>query len=190
MRFFLRLHTKIISIDGQCLNRYPPVYIITQKPGDSLFPTMSVYENMMISMSQDIDLIRYIYHTWQKEKCITLLKKAQMKLEDKIDEQVRFLSGWQQQALSIILALIGKYSLILLDEPTAALDESIKNNILKLLLDGIRENKSSAIIVSHDLALLSKYCDEALLLEHNTISKTFIKGKNLNETTLKMSFNY
>ncbi len=74
------------------------------------------------------------------------------------------LSGGERQRVAIIRALMMESKVICLDEPTAAIDETIKEElavlIKELLCQGI-----SILLVSHDLDFVSKYSDYVYILE-------------------------
>lgn len=60
------------------------------------------------------------------------------------------LSGGQQQRVAIARALINNPKIILADEPTGNLDSEAAKNVIKILIDSVRENKMGAIIVTHN----------------------------------------
>lgn len=74
------------------------------------------------------------------------------------------LSGGQRQRVAIARALILKPQILILDEPTSALDYVTQNEILKLLLEVHRSEKISYILISHDLEVVSRICDQTLEL--------------------------
>ena len=68
------------------------------------------------------------------------------------------LSGGMKQRIIIAMALISKAELILADEPTTALDVSVSNSILNLLLD-LKIKGKTIILITHDLSIASNYSD-------------------------------
>ncbi|WNF36314.1 ABC transporter ATP-binding protein [Bacillaceae bacterium IKA-2] len=73
-------------------------------------------------------------------------------------------SGGMQQRMLIAMALASEPELILADEPTTALDVTIQNQILDLLKKINRERSTSIILVTHDLAVASEFCDEITVM--------------------------
>jgi peptide/nickel transport system ATP-binding protein len=79
------------------------------------------------------------------------------------------LSGGQRQRLMIAMALANRPSLIIADEPTTALDAELKNQITALLTARCREEGVSVIMVSHDLDLLARYCQDVIVMQEGKV---------------------
>ena len=77
------------------------------------------------------------------------------------------LSGGQQRRLAVAVQLLKNPSILLLDEPTAGLDWSMRNEVKKLILD--IKNKSTIIIVTHEPALFEGITSKVLILENGKI---------------------
>lgn len=74
-----------------------------------------------------------------------------------LDQQVASLSGGQKQILAIIMALQKPTYLLLLDEPTAALDTNNALKVMEFLQKIALERNLVVIIISHDTELMAKY---------------------------------
>ena len=86
------------------------------------------------------------------------------------DFEITKMSGGQRQRLAFIRAIITKYSILFADEPTGNLDWLNARILMDFLLKELRSNKSSAIIVSHDIDLAIEYADKIIYIEKK---KTF-----------------
>ena len=73
-------------------------------------------------------------------------------------------SGGQLQRLMAAMALCGKPDLLVLDEPTTALDVTTQIEVLKAFKKVIREEGSAAIYVTHDLAVVAQVADHIVVL--------------------------
>ncbi|MBK8021230.1 MAG: ABC transporter ATP-binding protein [Chloroflexi bacterium] len=100
-------------------------------------------------------------------------RRRVLKLLDQVELNNRFatlypyeMSGGQLQRAALARALAPDPDFIFLDEPTAALDMSIKGQIVNLLLRLQRETSASFIFVSHDLRVV-RYIADRVLVMHN-----------------------
>jgi peptide/nickel transport system ATP-binding protein len=73
-------------------------------------------------------------------------------------------SGGQLQRLMAAMALCGKPDLLVLDEPTTALDVTTQIEVLKAFKKVIREENSAAVYVTHDLAVVAQVADHIVVL--------------------------
>ena len=99
-----------------------------------------------------------------------------MGLENKLDELVDNLSGGQRQALSIIMAIIADFKILLLDEITAALDPKTAETVMKLAARIAREEKQTTIMITHNMQHAVEYADRIVVLSGGKVVKEFKKG--------------
>ncbi len=82
---------------------------------------------------------------------------AEMFLEPRfIDRRIHTLSGGERQRLTIALALVTNPEILILDEPTTALDSSLKDKVSHHLRDIVHERQIGLVVLSHDMNLLSR----------------------------------
>jgi peptide/nickel transport system ATP-binding protein len=74
------------------------------------------------------------------------------------------LSGGQQQRIAIARALAGRPELLIADEPTSALDATVQAEILRLIEDLVSRRGMGLILISHDLPLVSHFCDRVVVM--------------------------
>ena len=79
------------------------------------------------------------------------------------------LSGGQRQRAMIAMALACQPKLLLADEPTTALDVSLRLQILELLLDLQKQNGMAVLLITHDLNLVRKFADRIIVMENGHI---------------------
>jgi microcin C transport system ATP-binding protein len=75
------------------------------------------------------------------------------------------LSGGQRQRAMIAMALSGRPRLLLADEPTTALDVTLRGQILDLLAQVQRHNGMAVLLITHDLNLVRKFADRVAVME-------------------------
>ena len=76
------------------------------------------------------------------------------------------LSGGQRQRVAIALAVVLSPRLLIADEPTTALDVSTQTEILTLLKRMVREDACALLLISHDLAVISRMTERVLVMQN------------------------
>jgi microcin C transport system ATP-binding protein len=76
------------------------------------------------------------------------------------------LSGGQRQRAMIAMALACRPRLLLADEPTTALDVTLRQQILELLADLQRQNGMAVLLITHDLNLVRRFADRVAVMEN------------------------
>ena len=79
------------------------------------------------------------------------------------------LSGGQRQMISLAQAIVRKPKLYLLDEPTSALDLNWQMQVLKAIREEVDSQGSTALLISHDINLALRYCDQVVLLNQGRV---------------------
>ena len=74
------------------------------------------------------------------------------------------LSGGMGQRVMIAMMLIGEPDLLIADEPTSALDVTVQTQVLRILDDLVTERGMGLIFITHNLTLVSSFCDRALVM--------------------------
>jgi ABC-type dipeptide/oligopeptide/nickel transport system ATPase component len=81
-------------------------------------------------------------------------------------------SGGMRQRVVIAMALITKPELLIADEPTTALDVTVQAQILDLIRKMQRELGSAVIFITHDIGIVSAFCDRVLVMYAGRIIET------------------
>lgn len=146
-----------ILYQGQSLNhladdemskyRNQEIAYLTQAP--ELIKTLNVYENVVLPYYIRFDENKLNDDQDLGEKAKNLLTK--LGIADLIDEKVQNLSGGEKRRVALARSLINQPNILLLDEPTADLDEETANEIRKLLV-ALNQEGLTIIVVTHDEA--------------------------------------
>ena len=114
----------------------------------NLLPTLNVLENVMLPL-------RYAKKGSDgRAHALELLERVD--LTDRITHRPSELSGGQQQRVAIARSMINKPSLILLDEPTGAVDTETAEQLVMLLKRLNNEDQVTIVVVTHDLDVASQ----------------------------------
>ncbi|ODT07052.1 MAG: peptide ABC transporter ATP-binding protein [Mesorhizobium sp. SCN 65-20] len=137
------------------------IAMIYQEPMASLNPAMKVGQQLM-----EVPLI---HDKVSKEEAYN--RALEMVRAVKLPDPERMmrsyphqLSGGQQQRIVIAMALLSKPSLLLLDEPTTALDVTVEAGIVQLIKGLGKQFGTSMIFVSHNLGLILETCDRITVM--------------------------
>jgi putative tryptophan/tyrosine transport system ATP-binding protein len=154
---------------------------IFQNPTLGTAPELSILENFRLAAlrTQSKKLTvgnNRSFELIAKEK----ISKLKMGLESKLNQPMGTLSGGQRQALTLVMATMDDCKVLLLDEPTAALDPKSANLVMEKASEIISENKLTAVMVTHKMKDAITYGDTLFLLHEGSISKTIFSSEKLN----------
>ncbi len=170
--------TGSISIAGNDLTALPDyrrsrwISMVFQNPGNGTAPDLSLLENFRLaalrtSKKRMIPGIDAAFRLQVAEK----VKELGMGLEKKLDTPMGSLSGGQRQALTLLMAVMDKPGILLMDEPTAALDPKSAEMIMELAADINRRMGVSILLVTHSMKQALQYGNRLLLFREGTIAK-------------------
>jgi peptide/nickel transport system ATP-binding protein len=137
------------------------IAMIYQEPMASLNPAMKVGQQLME--------VPIIHEKVSKEEAynrsLAMLKSVRLPDPARMmNSYPHQLSGGQQQRIVIAMALLSKPALLLLDEPTTALDVTVEAGIVELVKGLGKEFGTSMIFVSHNLGLILETCDRITVM--------------------------
>ena len=98
-------------------------------------------------------------------------------------------SGGMRQRVVIAMALVCNPDLLIADEPTTALDVTIQAQILTMICNLQRRNRTSVIMITHDLGVVAETCDKVAIMyageivEYGTLAQIFTGEKHHPYTT-------
>lgn len=141
---------------------------IFQEPSSSLNPVFrigdQIIEALELHRPEIIDC---------RNKAINLLRQVGIpEPETRLRSYPHELSGGMQQRVMIAMALAGKPSLLVADEPTTALDVTIQAQILELLQQLRDEHQMGVILVTHNLGIVAEMADRVAVMYAGNIVET------------------
>ncbi len=110
-----------------------------------------------------------------KEKVRERIAVLNLGLENKLDQEMGSLSGGQRQALSLLMSIMDDTKLLLLDEPTAALDPRTSVLIMDLANKVIKEFNLTALLVTHQMKDVIGYGNRVIQMKEGQIIRDFRK---------------
>jgi len=148
------------------------IAMVFQEPSTSLDPVFTVGYQIKEAVHAHQDLSDMA----AKELAIEFLERVHIPEPHRIYQcYPHQLSGGTKQRIMIAMALINKPELLILDEPTTALDVTIQAQILDLLEEIISEEKVSALFISHDLGIISRMCGRVGVMYQGRIVESGLK---------------
>ncbi len=96
-------------------------------------------------------------------------------LENKLDRDMGTLSGGQRQALTLLMSVMDDAEILLLDEPTAALDPKTASLIMNIADTLIRKFNLTAILVTHNIKDAVNYGSRIIQMKNGTVERDVIK---------------
>ncbi len=140
----------------------------------ALSPYMTIAEN--IFLGNECAKNRIIDWDETHQKAIRLMQKVGLK--ERHNALIKDIGVGKQQLVEIAKALSKDVRLLILDEPTAALNDEDSDNLLNLLMELNEKQGITCIIISHKLNEVTKISDEITVLRDGATIETLIKGQD------------
>jgi len=152
------------------------IAMIYQEPFASLNPSLKISTQLM-----EVPLAHEnVSRAEARQRSVQMLSDVNLPDPERImNAYPHQLSGGQQQRVVIAMGLLSSPSLLLLDEPTTALDVTVEAGIVRLVADISKKFGTSQIYISHNLGLILETCDRVFVMysgevvEEGTIDSLF-----------------
>ncbi len=148
----------ILTFDSESLRniRGKKISYVFQEPSSSLNPVFTIYDQLKESVLEQKDADRIISAILNKVGLAVIANKKKIYPHE--------LSGGMQQRAMIAMAILAKPDLLILDEPTTALDVTVQNQILDLIM-GLKNSMGlSVLFISHDLRTIFRISDRVAVM--------------------------
>jgi len=161
-------------------NGYKPdnILFIDQATIKNLVPSMTVYENLIFGLKNlgMIPNFRMFEQKNYKNIISRKLKEFNIGLEKRLNEQIKFLSGGEQQIIVASRIMLSNPKILLMDEFTSSLDQKWSPFILEKLKKHVKENNIMVLAVTHDYSQIQNVGDRLIMLKNGKIFADKNKG--------------
>ena len=143
--------------------------VVFQEPMSSMNPLMKIGDQVAEVLLIHTGLDRKS----QKQRALEAMRAAELPDPETLwDKYPHELSGGMLQRTMIAAAIASGPSLLLLDEPTTALDVTIQAQILQLLKKLNQERKISMLFISHNLGVVRRLCGRVAVMQRGVLVET------------------
>lgn len=130
---------------------------------------MSLSDNMMICSKKGWKGLKISLSKQRREEFKEELKKLNMGLETRLNDNVSQFSGGQRQALTLLMTVMSKPQILLLDEHTAALDPTNADIVMKLTKEFAEKYNLTVMMVTHNMQHALDYGNRLLMMDAGEI---------------------
>ncbi|RMC33298.1 ABC transporter ATP-binding protein [Paracoccus alkanivorans] len=168
-----------LELDGESILNLPErrmrklrgsrISMVMQDPKFSLNPVMTVGDQIMEAYRLHAGGSRDI----ARQKALEMLNAVQIRDPERVMKTYPHeVSGGMGQRIMIAMMLAPDPQILIADEPTSALDVSVRGEVLSIMDGLVRDRGMGLIFISHDLNLVSKFCDRVLIMYAGRIVET------------------
>jgi len=130
---------------------------------------MTLEDNMVICKQKGYRGLRISLNRRLREQFRAQLADLGMGLENRLSDNVELFSGGQRQALTLLMTVMSRPSLLLLDEHTAALDPGNAERVMELTLRFAREYSLTVMMVTHNMDQALEMGNRLLMMDGGEI---------------------
>lgn len=148
----------LIEIDGKDVTRMPEYkrakYIgrVFQDPMKGTAAGMQLQENLMLADRRGLcHRLRWAFTPSREQYYQKLVARLGLGLENRMTARIGLFSGGQRQAVTLLMATMRRPEVLLLDEPTAALDPKTAETVLNLVNQIVTEQKLTTLMITHNM---------------------------------------
>ncbi|PZX14624.1 ABC transporter ATP-binding protein [Celeribacter halophilus] len=160
-----------ISLEGQDLLKMSEkemrdvrgqrISMVMQDPKFSLNPVMTIGDQIMEAYRLHTNASKSVAYT----KSVEMLEAVSIRDPERVMRAYPHeMSGGMGQRIMIAMMLIPNPEILIADEPTSALDVSVQRQVLDIMDRLVKERGMGLIFISHDLNLVSDFCDRVLIM--------------------------
>jgi putative ABC transport system ATP-binding protein len=130
---------------------------------------MSLEDNMAICHKKGCKGLKISLNRRMREEFREQLRVLDMGLENRLEDNVELFSGGQRQALTLLMTVMSRPSLLLLDEHTAALDPRNAELIMNLTVKFARDYRLTVMMITHNMNQALEFGNRLLMMDGGEI---------------------
>ena len=155
-----------LSEEEMCRVRGDEIAMIFQEPMTSLNPVLTCG----FQIAESVILHQGVSKQEARNRAIEMLRLVGIPApEQRVDEYPHQLSGGMRQRVVIGMAMALEPELLIMDEPTTALDVIVQRDILQRILDLQSARGFSVLFITHDLPLIFDFADRVAIMRHGEL---------------------
>ncbi|AGB72992.1 MULTISPECIES: ABC transporter ATP-binding protein [Rhizobium] len=152
------------------------IAMVLQDPKYSLDPVMTIGRQI----TETLRTHEKVSKAEARDRALAMLEAVQIRDPSRVyDLHPHEVSGGMGQRVMIAMMLIAGPELLIADEPTSALDVTVQLDVLKIMDRLVSERGMGLIFVSHDLRLVSSFCDRVIVMYAGKVVEE-LKASELN----------
>ena len=147
--------------------RWKNISMVFQSAMNALNPVTTIYAQFHDTLKQHTN----DDNATIKKKTTDMLSRVGINPQ-RINDYPHQFSGGQRQRIVLALALILLPDLVIMDEPTTALDVVVQREILQQIIGLQKQMNFSILFITHDLGLMAQFCDRIAIMKNGHIVET------------------
>jgi peptide/nickel transport system ATP-binding protein len=153
------------------------ISMVMQDPKYSLNPVMTIGEQIIEAYKAHVKASK----AEARDRALAMLEAVKMRDPGRVFSLYPHeVSGGMGQRAMIAMMLVTEPDLLIADEPTSALDVTVSMEVLRILDELVSERGMGLIFISHDLKLVSSFCDRVLVMYAGRVVEE-LEAKNLRD---------
>lgn len=165
-----------ITINGIDVSKWPThkrasfVGRVFQDPLMGTAAEMTIEENLSLAYLRGKNRgLKLGLNKNRRKKFKNILSWLELGLEDRLEDAVKLLSGGQRQALTLLMATLGKPKILLLDEHTAALDPKTADQIIEITQRIVKKNSLTVLMVTHNMKQALEMGNRTIMMDKGQV---------------------
>ena len=149
---------------------------VFQDPMKGTAGGMQLEENLLLASRRgESRRLKWAFSNGDHEKYREMVARLDLGLEDRLRTRIDLLSGGQRQAVTLLMATLKKPDILLLDEPTAALDPKTADKVLKITDEIVSEQHLTTLMITHNMRDALRYGNRLIMMNSGRIIADYVE---------------